>query len=90
MSKTSLTHDRDVTTLTLEQREWIRRQGRLARALEAAQRASSRFVRSTTRPERAGSGGSSALSNFEGHLLPGGVVPGHMADQLVLAGLQVG
>ena len=57
MSKTSLTHDRDVTTLTLEQREWIRRQGRLARALEAAQRKpSSRFVRSTTRPGRAGSG----------------------------------
>ena len=27
MAKTSLTHDRDVTTLTLEQREWIRRQG---------------------------------------------------------------
>ena len=57
MAKTTLTHDRDVTTLTLEQREWIRRQGRLARALEAAQRKpSSRFVRSTTRPERAGSG----------------------------------
>ena len=56
MSKTSLTHDRDVTTLTLEQREWIRRQGRLARALEAAQRKpSSRFVRSTTKPERVGS-----------------------------------
>jgi hypothetical protein len=59
MPKTSLTHDRDVTTLTLEQREWIRRQGRLARTLEAAQRKpSSRFVRSTTEPEpeRAGAG----------------------------------
>jgi hypothetical protein len=53
MPKPSLTHDRDVTTLTLEQREWIRRQGRLARALEAAQRRhTGRFVRSTTRPER--------------------------------------
>ena len=57
MRKTSLTHDRDVTTLTLEQRESIRRQGRLARALEAAQRKpSSRLWRSTTRPGRAGSG----------------------------------
>jgi hypothetical protein len=57
MPKTSPTHDRDVTTLTLEQREWIRRQGRLARALEAAQRSpGSRFVRSTSKPERAGSG----------------------------------
>ena len=39
-------HDRKVTTLSLEQRDWIRRQGRLARALEAAQRRSrGRFVR---------------------------------------------
>ena len=46
MPKPSLTHDRDVTTLSLEQREWIRRQGRLARALEAAQRRSgNRFMR---------------------------------------------
>ena len=53
MPKQSLTHDRDVTTLTLEQRDWIRRQGRLARALEAAQRRpTSRFVRSTTKTER--------------------------------------
>ena len=57
MPKTSHTHDRDVTTLTLEQREWIRRQGRLARALEAAQRRpAGRFVRSPTRPERASPG----------------------------------
>jgi hypothetical protein len=48
------THDRDVTTLSLEQREWIRRQGRLARALEAAQRRSGkRFVRSVPKPEPA-------------------------------------
>lgn len=54
MPNPSLTHDRDVTTLTLEQREWIRRQGRLARALEAAQhRRTGRFVRNTTRSERA-------------------------------------
>jgi hypothetical protein len=57
MPTTSRTHDRDVTTLTLEQREWIRRQGRLARALEAAQRKpSSRFARSTAKPERAVAG----------------------------------
>lgn len=29
---------RDTTTLSPEQREWIRRQGRVARALEATQR----------------------------------------------------
>jgi len=53
MPKPSLIHDRDVTTLSLEQREWIRRQGRLARALEAAQRGSGRrFVR-TAKPGRA-------------------------------------
>ena len=46
-------HDRDVTTLSLEQRDWIRRQGRLARALEAAQRRTgSRFVRSVPKPQR--------------------------------------
>ena len=49
------THDRDVTTLSLEQREWIRRQGRLARALEAAQRRSgNRFVRTVPKPPRPG------------------------------------
>jgi predicted NAD/FAD-binding protein len=42
-----------VTTLSLEQREWIRRQGRLARALEAAQRRSgNRFVRSVPKSGR--------------------------------------
>jgi hypothetical protein len=53
MPKLSLTHDRDVTTLSLEQREWIRRQGRLARALEAEQRRSGkRFVRSVPKSGR--------------------------------------
>jgi hypothetical protein len=53
MSDTPTPHDRDVTTLSLEQRDWIRRQGRLARALEAAQRRSGkRFVRSVPKPER--------------------------------------
>jgi hypothetical protein len=53
MPKPSLTHDRDVTTLSLEQRDWIRRQGRLARALEASQRRSgNRFVRSVPKPGR--------------------------------------
>jgi hypothetical protein len=52
-------HDRDVTTLSLEQREWIRRQGRLARTLEAAQRRSgNRFVRSMPKPSRPGRRGS--------------------------------
>ena len=46
-------HDRDVTTLSLEQRDWIRRQGRLARALEAAQRRTgNRFARSVPKPQR--------------------------------------
>jgi hypothetical protein len=55
MPKSSPTHDRDVTTLSLEQRDWIRRQGRLARALEAAQRRSgNRFVHSVPKPERSG------------------------------------
>ena len=34
--------ERDVTTLSARQRDWIRRQGQLARAIEAAQRRSSR------------------------------------------------
>lgn len=39
--------ERDVTTLSARQRDWIRRQGQLARAIEAAQRRSSRrFSRS--------------------------------------------
>jgi hypothetical protein len=51
MPKPSVTHDRDVTTLSYEQRDWIRRQGRLARALEAAQRrAGNRFVRGASTP----------------------------------------
>ena len=53
MPPASTQHDRDVTTLSLEQREWIRRQGRLARALEAAQRrAGKRFVRTVPKPQR--------------------------------------
>jgi hypothetical protein len=50
MRETPSKHDRSVTTLSLEQRDWIRRQGRLARALEAAQRRPSRRF---TRPEEA-------------------------------------
>jgi hypothetical protein len=39
--------ERDVTTLSARQRDWIRRQGELARAIEAAQRRSRRrFSRS--------------------------------------------
>ena len=39
--------ERDVTTLSARQRDWIRRQGKLARAIEAAQRRwSRRFSRS--------------------------------------------
>ena len=34
--------DRDDTTLSAGQRDWIRREGRVARALEAAQRRSGR------------------------------------------------
>jgi len=48
-------HDRDITTLSLEQREWMRRQGRLARTLEAAQRRSgNRFARAVPKPSRPG------------------------------------
>jgi len=54
MPRPPANHDRNVTTLSFEQRDWIRRQGRLARALEAAQRRSSgRFVKSAKPPERA-------------------------------------
>jgi predicted nucleic acid-binding Zn ribbon protein len=57
MPKPLAEHDRKVTTLSLEQRDWIRRQGRLARALEAAQRESGRrFVRQTTTAGRARAG----------------------------------
>ena len=57
MPRPPANHDRNVTTLSFEQRDWIRRQGRLARALEAAQRRSSgRFVRGAKAPERAGGG----------------------------------
>jgi hypothetical protein len=42
---------RDVTTLNALQREWIRREGRIARAIEAAQRRSSRrFGRTAAAP----------------------------------------
>ena len=33
--------ERDTTTLSREQRDWMRRQGRVTRAIEAAQRRSS-------------------------------------------------
>ena len=53
MPKPSVTYDRDTTTLSLEQRKWIRRQGRLARMLEAAQRRSGKhFVRSVPKAAR--------------------------------------
>jgi len=40
--------DRDVSTLSAVQRDWVRREGRVARVLEAAQRRGGRrFVRST-------------------------------------------
>ena len=46
--------DRDDTTLSAGQRDWIRREGRVARALEAAQRRSGRrFARSAAKPARA-------------------------------------
>ena len=46
--------DRDDTTLSAGQRDWIRREGRVARALEAAQRRSGRrFARSAAKPPRA-------------------------------------
>ena len=47
-------HSRDDTTLSAGQREWIRREGRVARALEAAQRRSGRrFASSAVKPPRA-------------------------------------
>ena len=55
MPNAATQHDRDVTTLSLEQREWMRRQGRLARTLEAAQRRSGkRFARTVPKPARPG------------------------------------
>lgn len=49
MPDSPASRDRDVTTLTAVQRDWIRREGRVARVLEAAQRrGGSRFVRSAT------------------------------------------
>jgi hypothetical protein len=46
--------DRGATTLSAGQRERIRREGRVARALEAAQRRSGRrFARSAAKPARA-------------------------------------
>jgi hypothetical protein len=47
--------DRDVTTLSAGQRDWIRREGRVARALEAAQlRSGRRFARTAAKSPRAG------------------------------------
>ena len=46
--------DRDDTMLSAGQREWIAREGRVARALEAAQRRGGRrFARSAAKPSRA-------------------------------------
>lgn len=51
MSDSPASRDRDVTTLTAVQRDRIRREGRVARVLEATQRrGGSRVVRSA--PER--------------------------------------
>ena len=51
MPDSTASHDRDVTTLNARQREWIRREGRVARALEAAQRRrGGRFVRNAAGP----------------------------------------
>ena len=45
------------TTLSAGQREWIRREGRVARALEAAQRRSGRrFATIVAKPARASGG----------------------------------
>ena len=44
---------RTETTLSPEQREWIRRQGRVARALETSQRSiAARFTRAGAAPKR--------------------------------------
>ena len=43
----------DDTTLNAGQRDWIRREGRVARALEAAQRRSGRRFASAAKPPRA-------------------------------------
>jgi hypothetical protein len=51
MPDSPATRDRDVTTLTAGQRDWIGREGRVARALEAAQRRGRRrFVRNAAEP----------------------------------------
>ena len=50
MSDSTANHDRSVTTLNARQREWIRREGRVARALEAAQRRRGRLVRNAAGP----------------------------------------
>ena len=46
MPDSPASRDRDVTTLTAVQRDWIRREGRVARVLEAQRRGGRRFVRS--------------------------------------------
>jgi hypothetical protein len=62
--------DRDATGLSAGQRDWIRREGRVARALEAAQRRSGRrFARSAAMPSRA-SGAPRPIGPREG-LSPG-------------------
>lgn len=54
MPYSGTSRDRDVTTLSPDQRDRIRRSGRVARALEAAQRrAGERRVRNADKPEQA-------------------------------------
>jgi hypothetical protein len=45
---------RDITTLSAAEREWLRRQGRAARALETRQRQSERRAAWRARPAGAG------------------------------------
>jgi hypothetical protein len=54
MPDSPASRDSDVSTLNADQRDWIRRQARVARALEAARRRSGRrFVRSAPEPRGA-------------------------------------
>lgn len=51
MPESPANRDRNVITLDAGQRDWIRREGRVARALEAAQRRGRRrFVRNAAEP----------------------------------------
>ena len=53
MPESPTIRDRDTTTLSAGQRDWIQREGRVARALEAAQhRSGRRFARNAVKPSR--------------------------------------